>query len=145
MKESLDQQRACFAWDKIGKLSAHTEEYSKLAKGAPALIMTSGLMPVLAFYREKGKDKDGKSKTHHDYLLEHLCDWLHMQFEKRISNAKFDTVMSALMGSDDGNAAEHAHFYQRTTAESMAILRWIRHFSDVIAKSTDQAARGQTS
>lgn len=122
MKESLDQRRARFAWEKV---HGQSSEYAKLAKGAPALIMASGLMPVLAFYRDKGKG-------HHTALLNHLCEWLHKQFNDRIANAQFSTVMAALMGNANGNAADHARFYRQTTEETMAMLRWIRQFAAAI-------------
>ncbi len=124
MKESLDQKRARFAWEKVHGQSV---EYAKLAKGAPALIMQSGLMPVLAFLKDK-------NKKHHQALLAHLCEWLHNneQFKGRINNAEFNTVMAALMGNAQGNAAEHARFYQQATAEVMALLRWIRQFAAAV-------------
>lgn len=129
MKESLDQKRARFAWEMVQKQSS---EYTKLAKGAPALIMQSGLMPVLAFYRDKGGEKDRKTKTHHDWLLAHLCEWLYQQFKPRINGKEFPAVMTALMGDPKGDAAEHARFYQQATAEVMALLRWIRHFAAAV-------------
>ncbi|MCZ7627152.1 MAG: type III-B CRISPR module-associated protein Cmr5 [Candidatus Methylomirabilis sp.] len=57
----------------------------KLAKGAPALIMQSGLMPVLAFYKDKGK-------SHHEALLHHLCEWLCVTYSGRIANAPSSRV-----------------------------------------------------
>ncbi len=131
MRESLDQRRARFAWEKVQNQS---DKYSKLAKGAPALIMQSGLMPVLAFYRDKGKEKENKPATHHDHLLRHLCEWLHRQFNGRIADAQFSTVMTALMGNANGNAAEHARFYQQATHEAMALLRWIRQFAAALTE-----------
>lgn len=131
MKESLDQQRARFAWAKV---QDEDKEYVKLAKGAPALIMQSGLMPVLAFYKDKGKD-------HHTALLDHLCEWLHLQFNGRINKAEFHDVMTALMGSQQGSAAEHARFYQRATEETMALLRWIRQFAAAVVGGGDNGGR----
>jgi len=123
MRESLDQKRARFAWEKV---QGQSGEYTKLAKGAPALIMQSGLMPVLAFLKGKGKD-------HHKALLAHLCEWLHQRFNSRITGKEFSAVMTALMGDPKGDAAEHARFYQHATQEAMALLRWIRQFSAAVA------------
>src|SRR5689334_15073757 len=117
MKESLDQERARFAWEKVQQRQG--DEYTNLAKGAPALIMQSGLMPVLAFYHEK-------DKPHHKALLNHLCLWLQNRFPKEIPTANFADLMRALMGSQQGNTAEHAQFYRMATEESLSILRWIR-------------------
>ena len=59
MAQTLDQQRAALAWGYAtasrtlqGDLAG---KYRNLAKGAPALIMNSGLMPTLAFYKGKGQ------------------------------------------------------------------------------------------
>ena len=123
MKESLDQKRARFAWEKV---QGRSGEYTKLAKGAPALIMQSGLMPVLAFLNDKGKE-------HHKALLASLCEWLYERFKPRVGNAEFRTVMKALMGDAQGPAAEHARFYQQATQEAMALLRWIRQFAAAVA------------
>lgn len=124
MKESLDQRRARFAWEKVQELKGN-KEYANLAKGAPALIIQGGLMPVLAFYNDKAKD-------HHKALRDHLCEWLHRQFNDRIGDKKFSTVMSALMGRDGDNAAEHALFYRLATEEALAVLRWIRQFAAAV-------------
>jgi len=128
MKESLDQQRARFAWECVQRKS---KDYANLAKGAPALIMGSGLMPVLAFLNEKG----------HKDLREHLCEWLHKQFRIPISNAQFDTVMTALMGTANGDAAAQARFYQHATEEAMALLRWIRQFAAAVAGGDSEGGR----
>lgn len=126
MKESLDQERARFAWEKV---QGQDKEYTNLAKGAPALIMQSGLMPVLAFLNEKGEKDSGKK---HKCLLEHLCAWLKKRFKEHIKDEQFRTVMQALMGNSAGNAAKHARFYQHATEEALAILRWIRQFAAAV-------------
>jgi len=120
MMESLDQKRARFAWEKVPRSDS---EYTNLAKGAPALIMQSGLMPVLAFYNEKRK------QPHHGALLEHICLWLQERFPTQIPRSTFEEVMKALMGNSQSNAAEHAQFYRMATEEALSILRWIRQFA----------------
>ncbi|MDP2605296.1 MAG: type III-B CRISPR module-associated protein Cmr5 [Deltaproteobacteria bacterium] len=130
MKESLDQERARFAWEKVQR---QTEEYTKLAKGAPALIMQSGLMPVLAFFNEKAR----KNSAPHRDLLEHLCHWLQRQFNGRIEEPRFrenpfQAVMQALMGTSGNNAPGHAQFYRMATEEVLSILRWIRQFAAAV-------------
>lgn len=130
MKESLDQTRARFAWDKVTRWAnehPRDDSYEKLAKGAPALIMQSGLMPVLAFLKDKDKD-------HHKALLAHICEWLHQQFKGRIARPDFSIVMAALMGDAKGDAAEHARLYQHATQEVMALLRWIRQFAAAVGE-----------
>ncbi len=130
MKANLDQRRARFAWAKV---QGQDKEYANLAKGVPALIMQSGLMPVLAFLNEKGKKDKGKR---HRELLGHICEWLgeYEQFKGRIKIKNFGGVMEALMGNESGNAAEHAHFYRQATEEVLAILRWIRQFASTVSQ-----------
>lgn len=128
MNENLDQERARFAWDKVNSVVEKRGEYAKLAKGAPALIMQAGLMPILAFLNQK-------AEPHHRSLLDHVCKWLHSneQFRDRIASAQFKDVMEALLGKADGNAADHARFYQQATEEVLALLRWIRQFASAVA------------
>jgi CRISPR-associated protein Cmr5 len=127
MRESLDQKRARFAWQAVRNQG---EKYEKLAKGLPALIMQSGLMPVLAFLNEKGE-------KHHSALRDNLCKWLQSRFPQRIGSANFSDVMTALMGNHEGDPAGHAQFYRMATEEVLAILRWIRQFAAAVA-DTDQ-------
>lgn len=122
MRESLDQERARFAWKEVQNQG---EKYEKLAKGLPALIMQSGLMPVLAFLNEKGE-------KHHQALRDDLCVWLQSQFPQRIRSATFREVMTSLMGTQQGDAIRHAQFYRMATEESLAILRWIRQFAAAV-------------
>ena len=49
---TLEQRRAQDAWNCAGQ---YGEDHVNLAKGLPALIMSSGLMQVLAFLHEKGQ------------------------------------------------------------------------------------------
>lgn len=139
MKENLDQQRARFAWEKV---QHQGKDYANLAKGAPALIMSSGLMPVLAFLNEKGKKESGKA---HKDLLAHLCGWLQKQFGNqsinRITDAQFAAIMAALMGDAKGDAAAHARFYQLATEETMALLRWIRQFAAAVVGGDGDGGR----
>jgi CRISPR-associated protein Cmr5 len=129
MRESLDQERARFAWRQAG---TQGDKYEKRAKGLPALIMQSGLMPVLAFLNEKGE-------THHNALRDDLCTWLQSRFPQQIKSAMFHDVMTALMGNQHGDAMVHAHFYRMAAEEALAILRWIRQFASA-AGGGDQGA-----
>lgn len=114
--ESLDQQRAAFAWQAV---QGCNKDYVNLAKAAPALIMNNGLMQTLAFYQSKGKE-------HHRVLAQHLMNWLHQQ--RLVANSDFRTVMASLTSSE---AAQ----FRRTTEEALALLRWIRQFAAAVDKS----------
>lgn len=56
---TLEQQRAQDAW---AKCERYTKAQVNAAKGLPALIMNSGLMQVLAFCNDKGKEYEQVSQ-----------------------------------------------------------------------------------
>ena len=114
--QTMEQRRAADAWQKAQRCS---DEYTKLAKGLPALIMNSGLMQVLAFLEEKGS-KD--SQCHCRDLAQHLRGWLQARFEHVIRSAEFAPFMEALMQAEPRT-------YQAITAESVAWLRWMRQMA----------------
>lgn len=113
---SLDQQRAAYAWKKV---QGQNEEYGKLAKGAPALIMNNGLMQTLAFYQDKGK-------PHHKELNQHLIGWLWERRPRRDVGIAptFEQIMNDLLEAD-------SHTYRKATEETLALLRWIRQLAAI--------------
>jgi len=128
MAQTLDQQRAAFAWDKA---KACTEEYRKLAKGAPALIMGAGLMPALAFWQSAGSDTSQRGKAGKEFCGD-LLAWLvrrfqtHKVFTPRPSN--FKEVMDAMHEKAD------SAFYMQATAEALEFLKWLRQFADAVKR-----------
>jgi CRISPR-associated protein Cmr5 len=121
---TLDQQRAALAWQyaKSGMSTQYAKEYKGLAKGAPALIMNSGLMPTLAFYNGKGK------------AAQHLLDDLIRGMTKRLTEqdlkhgqgvVQFPNFMEMLQTRDSSN-------YLRHTDEALELLKWIRQFVDAV-------------
>ena len=98
---------------------------SFLAKGAPALIMGSGLMPTLAFYAGK--------REAHEMLLNDICAWLRERFvgrrEYQPAPTNFSGVMSKLQGQSSA-------FYMEATNEALEILKWIRQFVDAVEVNT---------
>ncbi len=111
--ESLEQQRAKFAWERV---QGCNKKYMNLAKAAPALIMNNGLMQALAFYQAKGE-------VHHLTLNRHLCEWLRQR--GIVQQADFASVMAALHGTD-------ATTFRRATEETLALLKWIRQFAAAV-------------
>ena len=101
-----EQKRASFAWRCVGQRNC-TSDYRNLVKGAPALVMSNGLMQALAFYRSKGRD-------HHDQLMKHLLAWL--------GHSDFEGAMRRLHEMDPTT-------YRRTTDEALAILKWLRLYA----------------
>jgi CRISPR-associated protein Cmr5 len=112
---SLDQKRAAYAWQVV---QGQSDEYGKLAKGAPALIMNNGLMQTLAFYREKGKDKE---RSPHHMLNAHIIAWLSLTDK---DGDTFDSLMCKLLDAD-------SETYRKATVETLGLLRWIRQFAAI--------------
>ena len=131
MSQTLDQKRAAFAWEcatagmapqRQGK---ERKEYKVLAKGAPALIMNSGLMPTLAFYQHKG----GSAAL----LLQHLLAGLSARLAANPRTPRFEVFMRQLQAM---NSAD----YLRYTDEALEILKWIRQFVDAVEGRGDEHA-----
>jgi len=124
---SLDQVRAAYAWQKVG--ATPSKDYVNLAKGAPALVMSNGLMQTLAFYRSKGRQ-------HHNDLLNHVIGWLGKLFPKEIEpTASFETSMDFLQKGDSAT-------YMHATEEVLEVLRWIRQFAAARFKEPKTASEG---
>lgn len=123
MSQTLDQQRAALAWQyATAGMAQCGKEYKNLAKGAPALIMNSGLMPTLAFYKSKGP------------AAQHLLDDLIRGLSQRLSTQEihpgqdaqiFPMFMQTLLNGS-------SHEYMRYTDEALELLKWIRQFVDAI-------------
>ncbi len=121
--QTLDQQRAAFAWSAVSdakKSVSEFKDFKNLAKGAPALIMGNGLMPALAFYESRGKSP---AKA----LNEAISEWLAQRFAmeaamKPLPNC-FPELMDRLLGAP-------STFYMAATDETLAMLKWLRQFAD---------------
>lgn len=118
---NLEQVRAQFAWARLDA-KRPPDGYRELAKSAPAMVMTSGLMQTLAFLQAKSK---GVSTSKHGALREHLTTWLAHERVGVVSAHDFNTCMTDLHGSTAGN-------YRRATEEALEILRWLRQFADAL-------------
>lgn len=122
MAKTLDQQRAAFAWEAATKgVKQHQENYRRLAKGAPALIMTSGLMPTLAFYAAK--------KEAHEQILNDICAWFGQRFAARPEYQPTPMTFRNVIINLHGNSSA---FYLEATNEALEILKWIRQFVDAV-------------
>lgn len=74
-RPSLDQQRAAYAWQCVQGCNSRNDDYTNLAKAAPALIMNNGLMQALAFYQDKANWDDKKQcfkKPHYNEVSTHI-------------------------------------------------------------------------
>ena len=130
MTQTLDQQRAALAWGyATAGMAQHGKEYKGLAKGAPALIMNSGLMPTLAFYNGKGK----AAQRLLDDLIRGLSQRLAGQ-ELRVGQGGqlFPKFMEMLQRGESRD-------YLRHTDEALELLKWIRQFVDAVAPAGEAA------
>ena len=129
MAQTLDQQRAQFAWDSVTQARKAIKEFSdykNLAKGAPALIMGNGLMPAIAFYESR------KNSAPASVLGNNVLAWLAIRFKDERAfqplPTNFNTAMERLLKADSG-------FYMRATDEALAMLKWLRQFADALEGS----------
>lgn len=130
MTQTLDQQRAALAWGyATAGMAQHGKEYKGLAKGAPALIMNSGLMPTLAFYNGKGR----AAQRLLDDLIRGLSQRLAGQ-ELRVGQGGqlFPKFMEMLQRGESRD-------YLRHTDEALELLKWIRQFVDAVAPAGEAA------
>jgi CRISPR-associated protein Cmr5 len=109
---TLDQARAAYAW---AQTKDYTKDYITLVKGAPALIMTNGLMQALAYYEDKSSD--GKK------LVKQVGQWLH---KCALTNGPdFHSVMQSL---HEGDATKYMH----ATTEALEVLKWIKQIGAAV-------------
>ncbi len=128
MAQTLDQQRAQFAWDcatQARQSISQFSDYKNLAKGAPALIMGNGLMPAIAFY-------ESRNKPHTSVLERNVLAWLAIRFKDDRAfqpiPRDYKTAMEKLLKAD-------SEFYMRATDEALAMLKWLRQFADAVEAS----------
>jgi CRISPR-associated protein Cmr5 len=120
MGQTLDQQRAQFAWAAANKAQASLKnfsDYKNLAKGAPALVMGNGLMAAIAFYQSRGKD-------HATQLMNDILGSLaHRSGQK--ATLSFGAAMASFQAMDSRE-------YMRATDETLSMLKWLRQFADAV-------------
>lgn len=116
--KTLEQKRAEFAWQKV---QGQSDDYLRLVKSLPAMIMTNGLMQTLAFLEGKGE-----KQRHHKDLVNHLIEWLAKRDVVR-ERSDFKGVMETLYSLESQK-------YQQATEEVLAILRWLRQLVDAAIK-----------
>lgn len=93
------------------------DKYRNLAKGAPALIMNSGSMSTLAFYKSKGPAEQ--------QLLNDLMNGLTQRLTPQPAPSDFMALMDMLQKGDSRD-------YLRYTDEALELLKWIRQFVDAV-------------
>jgi CRISPR-associated protein Cmr5 len=134
---TLEQQRAKRAWDDAIKAQQilgkdEYEKYVTLTKSLPALIMNSGLMPVMAFCHEKGLDKktgQPKITDRHTWLAGQLRAAIRQQFAELPE--EFHGFMKYLMNANPST-------YQAVVSEAFFVLRWMRQMAAALPAASKQ-------
>jgi CRISPR-associated protein Cmr5 len=124
MTQTLDQQRAQFAWAAVNKAHAsiaNFKDYKNLAKGAPAHVMGNGLMATIAFYKSRGKD-------HATQLMNDILGAL----AQRDGQKGIPPFAAAMTSFQTMNSLDYMH----ATDETLAMLKWLRQFADAVSDST---------
>jgi CRISPR-associated protein Cmr5 len=141
-RTSLDQKRGAYAWGCIAAMQSNCSDktkYINLAKSAPALVMSNGLMQTLAFLESKcPKETDKKIKDPHYLLGQHVCEWLGKTLKTvrcgeagdfpDEAKANYKSVMPCLFQGP-------SQVYRRATEETFALLRWIKQFAAAVDKA----------
>ena len=122
---SLEQRRAEDAWEVAWK-NRGSKEFLRVTQNAPAMIMSSGLMPTLAFFKSKGKE--------HEKVLQGLLGWLGDKLGCS-SSKSFESIIKKLHQSE-------SRTYMEATEEALEWLKWLRHFSKALYSETNDKSRG---
>jgi len=133
LHQSLDQQRAKFAWHCVQSaktaLGKNFSDYVGIAKKLPATISQCGLGQALAFEASKGGKENDKTNAH-DLILQHMQTWIlhRMDGEPTTTPHTPYKILTQLSGNYDSRK------YLRATSESQNFLVWLR----MLAESQDK-------
>ena len=128
MAQTLDQQRAAYAWDAVKRARAvvtEFDDFKNLAKGASAMIMGNGLMPVLAFYESRKKPSPAP------LLNQVINGWLATRF---MTDAAFKPLPKSYFEVMELLLKAPSSFYMQATDETLALLKWLRQFADAVSR-----------
>jgi len=114
----LERKRARAALEAVKKAQNDLgkdggKKYGQLARSGSADIMTMGLGQTLAFWA-------AKKEKHHLQLLNNVTTWLVTQKLLKEAEKPLDWVMQL----------EDTGLYRRATQETLALLAWIKRFSE---------------
>lgn len=133
MAQTLDQQRAAYAWQAVKRAQQALPkfgDFKNLAKGAPALIMGNGLMPSLAFYASRTSSNQKPAEA----LNKAIYEWLAQRF---MTEAAFKPLPKNYVDVMDRLLKAPAAFYMQATDEALAMLKWLRQFAAAIDQESN--------
>ncbi len=121
---TLDQERAAAALKAVERVCGTTLEsdYRTQAQGLPAMLVSSGLAPALAFLAAKGSEKDKA----HGRLAHDVATWVLSQVFGEEERGSDDVVMRCfrrITGSDSST-------YRRAEREALELAVWIKRFAE---------------
>ena len=125
-QKKLNQERAEFALKKVKNIkdsknieASVKDKYASNVKRLPALIITNGLIPTLAFLKSKEEIKP---------LYDTMNEWLK---EKGFSNNNYDDALEYLLTCD--------FFTLRlATMEAMAFANWLKRMVEIEIKGENK-------
>ena len=134
-KEEVKQRKAGKPIEEAQKKGADKarsfeNDYGSQARGLPALIQVNGLGQTLAYLLSKGKNDSEKP---HQKLYAHLAKW----------------VKGEMKWNDDTELMQKlthcsSTHYRRATTEAMALLVWLRRFTEarLIKEDVQEGSNG---
>lgn len=124
-EQTIEQQRACFALDKVKELEnqSHMKEFKSYANALPVMIHQNGLGQAVAFCKSKSTKNDAKSKAY-KALYELLENWLTKE------NQPYQGEENLLSGI----TTKDMHQYRIAQVEAIALLSWVKKFANAFAK-----------
>ena len=117
---TLEQQRAKYAWESA---KGKGKDFKSLAKGAPALIMSNGIMPSLAFWWSK---KNEEKQPEYRQLVRIILAWL--KTRNIVKSSDFEFSMEELQNM------ESTEKFRNATEETLEFLKWLRNFASAVCK-----------
>jgi CRISPR-associated protein Cmr5 len=121
---TLDQERAEAALRAIEEVRGKplAGDYRTQAQGLPAMLVSSGLGPALAFLAAKGAD-EGKA---HGHLARHVASWVLSEVFGEREPAGGDVVASCFRRI----TASDSSTYRRAEREALELAAWIKRFAE---------------
>lgn len=131
-RKGIEQGRAKYAFDKVRSVSENGPDnlkktYKSAAKKLPVLIKTNGLGQTLAFMKSKGGKKGAKNG--HDELYDQIGNWLQTRDAEKL-DPQGELVEQVIQLESPA--------YRQVTAETLALLNWIRRFVDGLMKDVEE-------
>ena len=123
-RQTIQQQRASFAWDQISRVrtqAAIQPKYGTWARKLPALIQINGLGATMAFLLAKAKGN--RTSDGYGVLYANVSQWIVEYFKrlKIIDDRGPDDLMEFVVQSS-------TEMYRMATTEAIEYGMWLRRY-----------------